>query len=244
MILVRRVSGSSMRPTLTSGDLVVATKRMPRIGTMALAHRGNQEIIKRVTRIVDDRYYLVGDNTLESTDSRHYGFVSKSDILGTIMIVFPKAVHPPKLIKSYGLWMGRAAAAILTVMVLAQLFRIDTFIPILDEFLPGDAGAATFVGLVVILSEIFAIPFALRMMLSPLAHLVSGALIVLAPLWWLLIDIWTFGFVETTGQLGQFVSLPSNVTVLFLNVLWVAFSYLTLYTLGYNQIKVKELLRR
>lgn len=233
-----------MRPALVPGDIVVFWKRSPRIGGIVLGRRGGLDIIKRVERIENGKYYLVGDNRQESNDSRHYGFVSKSDILGTIMIILPKAVNPPKLVKPYGLWLGRGAAAILVILALVQLFRIDTFLPILDGFLPAGGGFATFVGLTIILSEIFAIPFALRMKLSPLAHLMSGALLVLASLWWLLVDIWTFGLVDNTGQLGEFVAVPGNLATLLVNLIWVALSYYALYTLGYNQLKVKELLRK
>ena len=244
MLLIRRVDGSSMRPALSPGDIVIVRERMPSAGDIALGRRGGSEIIKRVSRIEGDGYYLVGDNSFESTDSRHYGFVNKSDILGTIMIILPRAVNPPKLVKPYGLWLGRAAAAILVVMALVHLFRIDTFLPILDEVLPGGNVAATSIGLLIILSEIFAIPFALRMKLSPLAHLISGALLVLAPLWWLLVDIWTFGLADNTGQLGQFVAVPGNIFVLLANFAWVAFSYYALYVLGYNNLKVRDLLRK
>lgn len=238
MILIRRVSGSSMRPALASGDIVVARKITPRVNDIVIARRGGTEVIKRVKRIENDRYYIVGDNQQESTDSRHYGFISKNDILGTIMIILPKAVNPPKLVKPYGLILGRIAAAILIVMAIVHLFRIDTFLPILDTYLPGGGVAAGFMGLVIILSEVFAIPFALRMKLSPLAHIVSGALLALAPLWWLLIDIWMYGLTDGTGQLGGFVVVPATAGVLLLNLIWVAFNYFTLYTLGYNRLKL------
>ena len=233
-----------MQPALSPGDIVIVRRQMPAIGDIALARRGSSEIIKRVSRIEGGGYYLVGDNSFESTDSRHYGKVAKSDILGTIMIILPRAVNPPKLVKPYGLWLGRAAAAVLVVMGLVHLFRIDTLLPILDEVLSGGNGVATFIGLVIILSEIFAIPFALRMKLSPLAHIKSGALLVLAPLWWVLIDIWSFGLADNTGQLGQFAQVPANIPVLLINLVWVAFSYYTLYTLGYNQLKLRDLLRK
>lgn len=244
MIRLRLVSGKSMSPSLDDGDVVMVNRRFPRIGEIALAKQGGKEVIKRVQRIEGGKYYLVGDNSDESTDSRHYGNIAKSDILGTIMIVLPKATNPPKLLKPYGLWLGRAAAAILTIMVLVHLFRIDTLLPILNDNLPGGDVAASFIGVFIIISEIFAIPFALRMKLSPLAHLKSGALLVLAPLWWLLITIWTFGFTDNTGQLGEFVAVPSNIWALLANLAWVAFSYFTLYALGYNHLSVKKLLSK
>lgn len=244
MILIRRVSGASMRPTITEGEVVVALRSRPRVGSIVIARQGGRKVVKRVQRIDDSTYYLVGDNSSESTDSRHYGNVSKSDILGTIMIVLPKGTNPPKLVKPYGFWLGRTAALVLTLVGLIHLFRIDTFIPILDNALPGGNVAASIAGLLIIISEIFAIPFALRMKLSPLARFMSGALLVLAPLWWVLIDIWSYGIVDNTGQLGEFVAVPSNTLVLVLNVLWLGFSYFTLYTLGYNRLKVRDILRK
>jgi hypothetical protein len=233
-----------MQPALQSGQIVAGWRRRLQLGDIVVARRGGREIIKRVQKLENGKVYVVGDNSLESTDSRHYGFLNESAILGTIMIVLPKAIKPPKPLKSYGIWLGRILAAVLVVMALVHLFRIDKFIPILDDILPGGSGVAGFVGVVIILTQVFAIPFALRMKLSPLAHVVSGALVVLAPLWWLLIDIWTFGLVGTTGQLSSFVDVPSNVAVLTLNIVWLAFGYYTLYLLGYNNLKIRSVLKK
>jgi len=149
-----------MLPTLVPNDVVMVSRRLPRAGQMALADIEGRQVVKRVEKIERGRYYLVGDNPDESTDSRHYGAVKKSAILGTIMIGFPTAVEPPKLVKPYGVWLGRIAAVVLAGMALIHLFRIDTFIPIIDAALPSGSGFATFVALVVIFSEVFAIPFA------------------------------------------------------------------------------------
>jgi len=233
-----------MHPTLRDGDLVVGWRSRLRVGTIVIAKRGDHEIIKRVERIEGDKVYVAGDNREDSTDSRHYGNIRRSAILGTIMMILPKSTNPPKPVKPYGVILGRLAAAVLVAMALVHLFRIDTFIPILDEALPGGSGTASLVALLIVLTEVFAIPFALRMKLSPLAHIVSGALLALAPLWWLLIDIWTLGVSEATGQLGEFAAVPSTSWVLALNVAWLAFNYFTLYTLGYNRLSVKALLRK
>lgn len=243
-MFVRRVRGSSMSPALKAGDIVIGWHEPLRIGKVVVARKGSREVIKRVEKIDGGRVYLVGDNRTDSTDSRHYGFLNKSDILGTVMIVLPKSVKPPKLVKPYGVWFGRGLALLLAFMAVVHLFRIDTFLPILDDFLPGGSTAAAFFGVGIILSEIFAIPFALRMKLSPLAHLLSGALLVLAPLWWLLIGVWTLGLVETTGQLGNFVEVPATIWVLALNALWVGVSYYTLYIMGYNNLRVRDLLKK
>ncbi len=233
-----------MLPTLVPNDVVMVSRRLPRAGQMALADIEGRQVVKRVEKIERGRYYLVGDNPDESTDSRHYGAVKKSAILGTIMIGFPTAVEPPKLVKPYGVWLGRIAAVVLAGMALIHLFRIDTFIPIIDAALPSGSGFATFVALVVIFSEVFAIPFALRMRLSPLANIMSGALLVFAPLWWVVIDIMAIGLAENTGQLGEFIVVPASWAVVGANVAWVMFSYYTLYTLGYDQTRPSNFLRK
>lgn len=230
-----------MEPSLHAGDVVFILPKTPRVHDIAIASLNGREVIKRVQRIEKGKYYLVGDNRIESIDSRHYGFVSKTDILGTIMIVLPKSVHPPKPVLPYGHYLGRAAALILVAMTVAHLFRIDTFIPIIDTIIPGAGVAAVSMSLVIILSEVFAIPFALRMKLSPLAHIMSGALVAFAPLWWLLLTVWAYGSGTNTGQLGEFVFVPANGWIIALNAIWVVLAYFTLYALGYNRLKMPKL---
>lgn len=240
---LRRVSGRSMYPFLNDGDVVVAWPSSLRPGQIVLARQGGREIIKRIERLEAGQVYLVGDNAPESQDSRHYGKIATSAILGVVMIVLPKAVNPPKLVKPYGVWLGRVAALLLTAASLVHLYRIDTFIPLLDDVLPGDAGFASSVAMLIILTEMFAIPFALRMKLSPLGHFVSGTLMILAPFWWVLVGIWTLG-VSDTAQLGEFIAAPSTVMLLVLNICLVLYAYLTLYTLGYGSLKLGHLLRK
>lgn len=241
MILIRRVRGSSMTPTLSPGDIVIGSRGRPRVGSIVVARLEAREVIKRVERIEAGQYYLVGDNRDESTDSRHYGKVDESAILGTIMTKLPRATKPPKLVKSYGALLGRVAALVLVAMALIHLYRIDTFIPILDEALPGGSVMASLVALLIVLSEVFAIPFALRMRLSLLAQIVSGALLVIAPLLWVLVDIWTMSIANVTGQFGEFVSAPSSLWLILLNIVWLVFNYVTLYALGYSRLSTKKL---
>ena len=233
-----------MEPALQSGQIVVGWKRPVSTGDIVLARQVGREVVKRVKSVDGDKFYLVGDNSDASNDSRHYGPVAFSDIIGSMTIKLPKAVNPPKLVKPYGVWFGRAAAAILALMAVVHLFRIDTFIPILDNALPGGSTAAAWIAVLIVLTEVFAIPFALRMKLSPLAQLKSGALIVFAPLWWMLISIWSYGESASTGQLGEFVATPSDATLVTLNLAWVALSYATLWLLGYNSFKLSNLLKK
>lgn len=157
-------------------------------------------------------------------------------------ITFPIAVNPPKLVKPYGPTLGYIVAVVAVMLGVIQLFRIDTLLPIVMTALGTQGRAMTFV-IVVTCAEVFAIPFALRMKLSPLAHVMSGFMITLAPLMWTLLAIWCYGTGMPTGQLGEFVSLPSSWWLIAINLFWLALSFTALWALGYNNMKIKDMLQ-
>ena len=67
-------------------------------------------------------------------------------------------------------------AVILLVMVLAQLFSFEKFVPLIEKFgFPGGEAMAVLVAGVIVISEVFTLPFLLRMRLSPLMRLFSGS---------------------------------------------------------------------
>jgi nickel-type superoxide dismutase maturation protease len=81
------IKGDSMLPTLRQGDLVFINPSVkPKIGDIVLfRHPFKQSVkaVKRLARITaDGRYFLVGDNILESSDSRSFGAISVKDVLG------------------------------------------------------------------------------------------------------------------------------------------------------------------
>lgn len=145
---------------------------------------------------------------------------------------------PPPLRRPYGTWLGYSTATIATIFSILHLFRIDTLIPALNAYLPGSTLTAALCAVIVILCEVFGIPFALRMKLSPLAQFMSGALLVLAPLLWLLATIWAYGAAVSTGQFGQFVSTPSGALSIVLNTVWLALAFTALWALGYDKLAV------
>ena len=158
--------------------------------------------------------------------------------------IFPKAIKPPKPVKPYAPVLGYVASGIIVLLALIHLFRIDTLLPIVNKVLLNDSVAAGAFVIVVILAEIFAIPFLMRIKLSPLAHIASGFLAILAPLMWSLLSIWGFGLSYPIGELGQFVALKSTWWLVVLNLIWLSFNFFTLWTLGYNNLKVKDVLRK
>jgi hypothetical protein len=89
MLMIRRVTGPSMRPAFRPGAIVLGLKWLrPRVGSVVIAEREGLEIIKRVARMGKEGIFLVGDNIEHSTDSRTYGWFApdsiKSVIVGSI----------------------------------------------------------------------------------------------------------------------------------------------------------------
>lgn len=82
--------GNSMNPLLANGDAVLVDKNAEiEVGDIVVAkHPIEQvtEVIKRIKEINSrGHYFLVGDNLDDSTDSRHYGAVTKDYIKGKVV---------------------------------------------------------------------------------------------------------------------------------------------------------------
>ena len=77
-----RVEGDSMLPLLKHGDEVLVNEGVEvGIGDIVVAkhpYRTGIEMVKRIKEIDENgRYFLIGDNSEESTDSRSFGSVSR-----------------------------------------------------------------------------------------------------------------------------------------------------------------------
>lgn len=99
-----RVQGASMRPTLEPGALVLVLRLRPRVGTLVVAdhpsHNG-MELIKRAVagpgesvvfgpaplELGPDEWWLEGDASEWSTDSRRFGPVLRSAIRGRCFVL-------------------------------------------------------------------------------------------------------------------------------------------------------------
>jgi nickel-type superoxide dismutase maturation protease len=88
-----RVSGTSMLPLLKPGDEVLVNphayrRTPPQPGDIVVAQhpfRPEVRLIKRVTDVLDSGHYVLkGDNPTESTDSRTFGAISASHIIGQV----------------------------------------------------------------------------------------------------------------------------------------------------------------
>lgn len=144
-----------------------------------------------------------------------------------------KATLPPKLKKPYALKVLWVLAIIMIGFALAHLVRIDKLIPTIGGILTP-VGASWFVVLVVIV-EVFALPYLLQLRLSPLMRVVSGAFVVLAPLAWTCLAIWTAGSGHSTGQFSSYISTPGSWWLIIFNLAWLSVSYWVLWLSNYDK---------
>ena len=79
-MIIRRVSGHSLNE-LTEGTLVFACRVMPpKIGDFVIAKTAKREVIKKVTEIKEDKFYLAGK------DAQHdAGWVDRKIIKGKVI---------------------------------------------------------------------------------------------------------------------------------------------------------------
>ncbi len=127
-------------------------------------------------------------------------------------------------------------AAILVAMSLLQLFGLEEFMPIIQNYwLPGGASVAAVVGSVIIVMQVFSLPFLLRMPLSRLMRLLSAGLSVAVPLVWLALAVYAQvnGYVlENSGMLGEKIAVPTGLAQLALSGVLLAWSLLAVYGLS------------
>jgi hypothetical protein len=96
-------------------------------------------------------------------------------------------------------------AAILVSMIVAQLFTFEAFIEHLTTLdMPGGRQAAYFLAAFVVVVELFALPFLLRMSLSPAFRYVSLVCGWLVSMLWLYISAWVVLFVPEASTIGFF----------------------------------------
>ena len=101
-LLPFNVSGQSMFPTLDDGDRIFVNglDKTPGKGQIIVFKKGKIPLVKRVagvpgdtieidgekTEIPEGKYYVLGDNSEVSLDSREFGLIDRKAIKGTMLI--------------------------------------------------------------------------------------------------------------------------------------------------------------
>lgn len=128
-----------------------------------------------------------------------------------------------------------ALATLLIVMVVSQLMSLDKFIPIIENYqLPGGDPIAKIIVYKIEISALFALPFLLRMGLSPLFRWLSALLLNLHSLIWVALGLWIVSQnppLIGTGILGGFLKSLSGGVVLPFGLCLLALSLLVTWLL-------------
>ena len=95
--LLMRVEGRSMEPALSPQDRVLIKRwdidTPPPLGQIVVAlhpHRPDLRMIKRLRRCdAAGLFWLEGDNSVESTDSRQLGWIKPEKMIGVVVGLLP-----------------------------------------------------------------------------------------------------------------------------------------------------------
>lgn len=232
-----------MLPTVKPGDIVLALPLKVKVGDMVVAYQAGREVIKRVKSIKRKQYVIIGDNMAKSTDSRRHGPVKKQDISGKVVFKFPKSEEPVAPRHVVGKWLSYLLFIVLLVLLVLQFADLPGFINKINGIMPGGASSASWISIGLLVTGLFALPYLALVRLSPLGHIVSGYLTLLAPLEWALVLIWSYGQGEPTGIFGRAASQASVRWLLISVLVWLIVSYLNLwlrnYEKQYRQLRLK-----
>lgn len=136
-----------------------------------------------------------------------------STLAGAILVNMKALVKPTQAPTPYTPQSGQVSlllAGILTIMVVAQLFTFEDFINTVDDLTLPLGLPSLLVATYITVAEVMALPFLLRMDLSPAFRWLSMALGWVAVLFWLFVSCWVWFFApeaETAGFLGA-IALP------------------------------------
>jgi signal peptidase I len=85
-----KIIGHSMEPGFKTNEKVLVSGLVylfnaPQINDIVAFRKKNKVFIKRIIRINNEKYFLEGDNKLDSIDSWKLGWISKKEILGKVI---------------------------------------------------------------------------------------------------------------------------------------------------------------
>ena len=82
-----------MEPTISSGPSVLVSNisyviSKPKIGDIIVFRNKEKIFIKRIVKIGKDKYFVKGDNSKDSLDSKSFGWVDGKKIAGKVIWIF------------------------------------------------------------------------------------------------------------------------------------------------------------
>lgn len=138
------------------------------------------------------------------------------------MSILVKATPAPKARTYEAKVISVLYAVILVVMAVAQLFSFEEFLVHIQQLgLPMGETATYILGPIIVVSEVFAIPFLLRMTLSPAFRYVSMFMGWFVAVIWFYISFWlasTYSQLDTVGFLGTVGNLTPGWWAVFVSI--------------------------
>ena len=76
-----------MLPILKEGQdvLVLCWFYVPKVGDIVAVNINGRDMVKRIQKARDREYFVTGDNERISTDSRKFGSIKRSQIIGKVI---------------------------------------------------------------------------------------------------------------------------------------------------------------
>jgi phage repressor protein C with HTH and peptisase S24 domain len=94
-VIIRRVVGGSMQPTLRAGQIVIGLKNIkPKVDQIIVVNHDGRELIKRLQKIKPNQLYITGDNVSQSSDSRKFGWINGDSIVATVIWPIRTSLYP------------------------------------------------------------------------------------------------------------------------------------------------------
>ena len=138
------------------------------------------------------------------------------------MSIFVQATPAPKPKTKDVRTIATFYAGILLLMAVAQLFTFDEFTKLVASFmLPSGERAARLLAAILVTAEVFALPFLLRMRLSPAFRWLSMVLGWVVALIWAYISIWLVSqdtLINNIGFLGTAIGAMPGWWAIFLSI--------------------------
>lgn len=84
------IKENSMKPFLKDGDTIIVMKYFfskPNVGDVIIFEHPTLPFtfIKRIKKILKNKIWVEGDNKKTSVDSRNFGYINKSEIIGRMI---------------------------------------------------------------------------------------------------------------------------------------------------------------
>lgn len=78
-----------MEPALKNNNIVLVSNlfyifKEPKVNDIVAFKFNNKKMVKRISQIKDNQYFVIGDNINDSLDSRKIGFIDRKNILGKV----------------------------------------------------------------------------------------------------------------------------------------------------------------